>query len=153
MSIILGAIYNKRTKMKFLKIFKKNTQGKTLQAMSEQDIALLAFMCKYCKPLIVKKELFRDVYYGYYVPFKEEYINIAQKIFVKNGINMVVHNSGIDGKDKRNVLRINYNDVSEKTAFREEMEKIKQKNYSIYLSGKKEELEQLEKQVSELKQR
>lgn len=139
--------------MKFLRIFKGKTQDTTFKAMSEQDVALLAFMCRYCKPLIIKKELFRNVCYGYYVPCKEEDINIAQEIFVKNGINMVVHNSAILGENKQKVLRINYENVSDKVAFRKEMDRIKQKNHSLYLTDTKGEFAQLEKRFSELKQR
>ena len=140
--------------MKFLKSFiKEKTKFTPFKPMSEQDMVLLAFMCGHCRSMVVKKGLFRSMAYAYYVPVKEEYISIAQELFVKSGINMVVHNSAIMGENKQNVLRIKYKDVSDKSALRKIMNDIQKEYYRLYVDGTKDEISIIEQRVATMKQR
>ena len=140
--------------MKFFRFFtKEKTQKTLLKTIPEQDMRLLAFMCRCSEAVVVKKELFRESAYAYYIPFKEEYVSVAQKIFAKNGINMVVHNSAILGEDRQNVLRVKYKDVQDKSGLKKTMDNIRKEYYTLYVTEPNEGLLAIEQQILAMKQR
>lgn len=128
--------------MRFLKNLKTKITSRLekpifsdVKTMPDEDVALLASMCKMCSPVVTKRHVFIHVLdlYAYYAPQSESDINIAKDIFARNGIQMDVHNSHIFGDEKQPVLRINYAMCTNKNKLVQEMTRIKQKYYSLYI--------------------
>ncbi len=138
--------------MEFLNFFRRNSEDVRLNPMSEQDIGLLALMCMRCQSVVVKEGLFQTVHYVYYVAYEEENIFVAQQIFKRNGINMVVHDSTISGYEQK-VLRINSNDVPDKNTFKKDRQRIRQKYQDLYINGNKAQRQILETQLALMKQK
>ena len=78
-----------------------------VKPMSQDDIDLLAVMCNFCAPIIVKGWLLKRAY-AYYVPIYESDFGVVKKIFAKSGIKMHEHYSRIISSTGSNVLRANY---------------------------------------------
>ena len=106
-----------------------------------------------CAPEITKNGVFGRSFYAYYATQQESDIQIAQEIFLRNGINMSVHNSYIFGLDKEPVLRVNYALCDNDYKLNQEMRKIEQKYYSLYTPGFKSEKAKLYQQLLELRQK
>lgn len=143
--------------MQFLKDLKTKISKKlerpifsNVQTIPEEDVALLAMMCRMCRPVKVKKYLLTHVY-AYYVPQSESDIDVAQEIFERNGIRMDVHFSHIIDNVGQNVLRADYMLCADKNKLLQELKKIEQKYYSLYASNKKDEKVKLLQQISDLK--
>ena len=123
-----------------------------VKTIPEGDIALLAIMCKMCAPEVKKANILGKRFYAYYATQQESDIQIAQEIFVRNGINMSVHNSYIFGSYKEPVLRVNYALCDNDYKLNQEMRKIEQKYYSLYTPDFKSEKAKLYQQLLELRQ-
>lgn len=121
-----------------------------VQTIPEKDVALLAVMCRMCRPVTVRKYILAHIY-AYYIPQLESDIYIAQKIFEKNGIRMDVHFSHIIDNVGQNVLRTDYGLCADKDKLLHGMKRIEQKFYSLYTPEAKEEKIKLWNQVIELR--
>lgn len=156
-----GTDYNKGFIMRFFKNLKTKITNRLekpvfsdVKTMPDEDVALLAIMCKMCSPVVTKRHIFIHVLdlYAYYAPQSESDINIAKDIFARNGIQMDVHDSRIFGDERQPVLRINYAMCTNKNKLVQEMTRIEQKYYSLYTAEARSEKAILWRQLMELRQ-
>ena len=122
--------------MNYIELLKTNffdKKAKTADANPAQDIALLAFMCKLCKPQIVKpwlKIFFQR--YAYYVPRNNDDLDLAKHLFERNGVNVSVYFSHIMGGAGQNVLRLNYGKSKNYEHDKDFFEKIREKRLADF---------------------
>ena len=120
-------------------------------SIPDQDVAILAMMCNYCRADVRKHGLI-DRHYGYYVPLYDEDLDIAKSIFARNGVYMEKHLSNILGRSAQTVLRVNYDFLLNKNNVRQEVEKVERKFKALYLSRDNEEKVQLNGHILHLRQ-
>jgi len=122
--------------MKFFKFLKSKNKGVEIGTISDADIEKLSVMCQLCEPKISKKEGFSEKCYAYYVPQYEKDLEEMKAIFVKCGIPVHEHLSGILGSYKQKVLRVDYKEVKNQDKLKHEMRRIKERMFALFASGK-----------------
>ena len=115
----------------------------------ESDIALLAFMCMACKPLVIKRKIMARSY-AYYIPDGEEYLYVAQDLFKKNGIQPKVYFSYIVNVSGQYVLRVDYRRSKNCERDSEFFEKIKAKKREMFYGDMKDEEMRLAQMAQQL---
>jgi len=120
--------------------------------LRDEDIAILAFMCVFCKKDVIKKGLF-PVHYAYYIPDQEQDLDVAKMLFEQNGINVRAHYSHIRLGRGQYALRMRYWCNKDYDKERNFFNDIIEKRKNLFCNNSKEEEAMLNQKVAVLREK
>ncbi|MBR3510730.1 MAG: hypothetical protein IKN73_01565 [Alphaproteobacteria bacterium] len=121
-----------------------------IKPLSEEDVALLAYISIMCEAQVSKQSVFTTSY-AYYIPGYDSDLDIVKNLFSKSGIRFQEHYTHITGI-KQKALRVNYSLCLDKDGVFKQMWKIRQKYKDIYAEGKQKERILLQQRITKLRQ-
>lgn len=134
--------------MKILKFLKTKYSEQKSQpivvntASVEEDIDLLATMCLFCAPYVKKKGVCNKMY-SYFIPQEEGFLELAEALFMKNGIKMERHRTKILDYMGNEALRVKVDYTNSKQiAF---INEVRQKYQDLFWESEAQEKERLKR--------
>ena len=122
--------------MKFLNLFKSKPKSEEKVDFSKEDVALLASMCSFCSPYVIKRTIC-VTHYAYYIPHRDNDLDLAKDLFERNGIRMQVHYSFIKSRQGQYVLRMKYKNKQDSKLYKRVFtEIVRESDYLLTEEGR-----------------